>query len=194
VESHQVRLAQRRIAVVTAALMVLGITYALGRAPAKAASCGTGLSYTPPSGISSYFNRIDTGTNGVRDQLIQLINAANPQSTIRLAEYKLNDAGVVTALTNAKCRLVNVQIILDDVEVGNSSWTTLVGALGTNTSNGSWIIHCPKYGVDAQGNPITEACLSHLYDTINHNKFATFSNVGLASKVVYQMTMNLKCQ
>lgn len=165
-------------------VLLLPLAWATSPAAAAAATCGAGVAYTPPTGITASFNRIDTGTNGVRNQLLSLIKGANVGSSIHLAEYKLSDSGVTQALVDAHCRGVNVRIILDSGEVGNSSWTTLTSALGQDTTASSWITHCPS----------GEACLSHDSSgdgSINHNKFAIFSSVGTAKNVVFQMTMNL---
>lgn len=124
--------------------------------------------------------------HAIRTRLIELTESALPGSTIKVAVYHVWEAPVVDALVAAKNRGVHVQILLDESSVSdrptNPSYGSLVSALGTDRTKGSYMATCavdrschghPKYG-----------------QSIMHNKFWLFSAVEGATDVVVQTTSN----
>lgn len=144
------------------------------------------------SAFNDPLSSVRTDQTVIRDQVVDLIEQADPGSTIRLSMYQLWSATVARALTAAHedaARHVNVQVVLDDVSASSpaadGTYDTLKASLGTDTSKSSFVTLCPS----------TKSCLGDPArgHSVSHNKFVTFSSVGGGSRrnIVVQTSSNL---
>ncbi|SFK35771.1 phospholipase D-like domain-containing protein [Streptomyces pini] len=137
------------------------------------------------------FSAVRAEQTVIRDHIVDLTEAADPGSTIRVSFYHLWSHTVARALAAAHtdpARGVNVQVVLDESSrsssYADSSYTILADALGTDTGQSSFVTLCPA----------GRSCLGdQTHSGINHNKFALFSSVadGSRREVVVQTSSNL---
>ncbi|HEX6345164.1 phospholipase D-like domain-containing protein [Umezawaea sp.] len=104
-----------------------------------------------------------------------LINGAAAGSSIRMAMFHFNDAGVAADLVAAHDRGVDVRVVLDHSDSGTAPSKSLISALGSR------VTVCTK---DA-------ACIGSKGTPIMHNKFFLFSSTLGSSNVVVQQSSNL---
>ncbi|HWO64731.1 MAG TPA: phospholipase D-like domain-containing protein [Umezawaea sp.] len=104
-----------------------------------------------------------------------LINGAAAGSSIRMAMYHFNDAGVAADLVAAHNRGVDVRVVLDYSDSATAPSKSLIAALGGKATV------CTK---DA-------ACIGSKGTPIMHNKFFLFSNTLGSTNVVVQQSSNL---
>ncbi|GAA2470542.1 hypothetical protein GCM10010406_02640 [Streptomyces thermolineatus] len=167
-------------------LVVVLLTLGLGTGQGgQASALSTGALFNNP--LSS----VRSEQTAIRDHIVDLIEAADPGSTIRMSVYHLWSGTVAQALADAHTdpmRAVDVQVVLDETSRSSSyadgSYGVLADALGTDTAQGSFVTLCPT-GRSCLGDPADSG--------INHNKFALFSSVadGSMREVVVQTSSNL---
>jgi HKD family nuclease len=104
-----------------------------------------------------------------------LINGAVAGSSIRMAMYHFDDAGVAADLVAAQTRGVDVRVVLDYSSSTTGPSTTLKNALGS------------KATVCTQN----AACIGNKGTPIMHNKFFLFSNTSGSTNVVVVQSSNL---
>ncbi|MCL6739459.1 phospholipase D-like domain-containing protein [Streptomyces neyagawaensis] len=172
--------AARKALALATVLSAAGVQTAVSAGTAQAAPTWTeGPVFNDPLGEESE-------QLAIRTRLIDLTAAALPGSTIKVAVYHVWEASVVDALVAAKDRGVNVQVLLDESSVSdrpaNTAYGSLVSALGTDRTKGSYIATCP----------VDKSCLGDpkYGQSIMHNKFWLFSAVEGATNVVVQTTSN----
>ncbi|KUO22339.1 phospholipase D-like domain-containing protein [Streptomyces dysideae] len=132
-----------------------------------------------------------TGTvaeqQAIRSQLLDYIGQSPADSSIKASVYHLWDAELAQALADAHARGVDVQMMLDESSVSsnpsNPSYGILSNALGTTTTQSSFVGLCP----------VKKSCLGDpsLGNSINHNKFWLFSQLDGAYNVVVQTSSNM---
>ncbi|MCP3800502.1 phospholipase D-like domain-containing protein [Allokutzneria sp. A3M-2-11 16] len=115
------------------------------------------------------------------DHLRSLIKGAAVGSTVSIAIYHFNDAGVVNELVAARDRGVKVHMVLDSKHSAKPAAVDLVRKLGTDRSKPSWVALCTK----------GRACIGDLGTPIMHNKFFLFSDTSGSKNVVVQGSANL---
>ncbi|MFE0703173.1 phospholipase D-like domain-containing protein [Streptomyces sp. NPDC058872] len=152
-----------------------------GTGPAVAegtAPVTTGAVFNDPKGTV-------TEQNAVKDHIIGTIDETVSGRMIRAALYALKDQDYADALVDAHARGVNVRVVLDFKYHTSAAAQSVISALGTDTSAGSWVKVCPE----GRGCMATAGT-----NPINHNKFFTFSRVGavagLGEDVVIQTSAN----
>ena len=132
----------------------------------------------------------DTAQWAISKNVAALIRAAPRGSTIRIAQYRIDDSdpNVLPALRYAVNHGVHVKIVLDLSDrnpnpLGNAGLASLrnliagkQGGSWANSSKPSFIILCAN------------GCMGTQY---NHNKFYLFSTMGSHKKVVVQSTANV---
>ncbi|MGA4841949.1 phospholipase D-like domain-containing protein [Streptomyces sp. G45] len=124
--------------------------------------------------------------HAIRTRLIELTEAAEPGSTIKVAVYHVWEAPIVEALVKAHQRGVHVQLLLDSTSrtdrPENTAYRTLADALGTSRAKPSFVTLCPQ----------DKSCLGDPRHgkSIMHNKFWLFSQVKGARNVVVETTSN----
>ncbi|MFD3736141.1 phosphatidylserine/phosphatidylglycerophosphate/cardiolipin synthase family protein [Streptomyces sp. NPDC058632] len=143
----------------------------------RAAPVNTGAVFNDPRGSAAQ-------QNAVKGHIIAAIDNTQSGRTIRSALYALNDQDYTDALIDAHRRGVTVRVVLDAKFESSAATQSLIGALGTDKSTGSWVHVCTTGG----------ACVATGRSSmINHNKFLTFSRVGDAGEaedVVIQTSAN----
>ncbi|MFI6942719.1 phospholipase D-like domain-containing protein [Streptomyces sp. NPDC050418] len=126
--------------------------------------------------------------HAIRTRIIELVDAAVPGSSIKVAIYHLWEAPVTDALLAAKARGVDVQIVLDSTSKNarptDPNYGRLAAALGTNPASSSFVTLC-RTNESCLGNPAEPGT------SIMHNKFWLFSEVEGATDVVVQSTSNM---
>lgn len=160
----------------TAACLVAGML--AGSAPAAAATLTTQAIFNDPGGSAS-------AQSAIVDKVVELIDAAPAGSRVRMSMFYADDVRIPNALIAAHQRGVNVQVIFSYKETGETLWSSLTGALGTDRSKASYAITCPE-----NRGCVGNRKLSTVY-SINHNKFFLFSSTEGASDVVVQSSANL---
>ncbi|MBT2444988.1 hypothetical protein J7E93_33825 [Streptomyces sp. ISL-36] len=152
-------------------------------------------------GAKAVFNNPASGLaadrDAVRDELVDLIDAAAPGSEIHGSMYLFTDGVVSAALARAvRDDGVKVKLLLDGDAIAETNasgdatgteYPTLVTSLGVDRTADSWVMACP-----AERGCIGNRTLDADDDgAINHNKFFLFSQVGTTPKVVFQTSANL---
>lgn len=178
------RIAAEAIATAASLLMV-------GLSPATAAGAETGAAPAATVEQSGPIFNNPMGTtaeqNAIRAKILAYVGSAPADSSIKVALYHLWDREVAQALADARQRGVHVQMVLDESTVSSRpsdvSYGILRDALGTDTTQGSFVTLCPE-GKSCLGRPEFGA-------SINHNKFWLFSQVDGASDVVLQTSSNM---
>lgn len=135
-------------------------------------------SATPSPG--ALFNRPDGTAQeqyAIADQLIDSINAAPAGAVIRMAFYSITIPSFADALVAAHQRGVQVRVLMDDHAV-YEPWTTLVQALGSDTSKTSFAALCHR------------SCFTDYEPSYLHAKMYMFSTSGSAKRVVTVSSAN----
>ncbi|MYX97733.1 hypothetical protein GT045_23695 [Streptomyces sp. SID486] len=170
---------------VAVALLTAGLSAAsaAGAEPGVASSAGTeqsGPVFNNPLGTAAE-------QNAIRTRILTYVGSAPANSSVKVALYHLWDREVAQALADARQRGVDVQMVLDESTVSSrpsdASYGILRDALGTDTTQGSFVTLCPA-GRSCLGRPEFGA-------SINHNKFWLFSQVAGAADVVLQTSSNM---
>jgi phosphatidylserine/phosphatidylglycerophosphate/cardiolipin synthase-like enzyme len=140
----------------------------------------------PRVGEESIFNYPIPGTPdlGISDKLVELIDGTPPGEAINVS-YFVAQAGhpVIDALLSAHNRGVIVRVVLDSGDgqrpkknaAIDEAYARLAEMLGTDLTK-----QCNR------------SCITDEPDSINHNKFATFSRTDNSVNVVFQSTSNLR--
>ncbi|MEV0425624.1 phosphatidylserine/phosphatidylglycerophosphate/cardiolipin synthase family protein [Micromonospora sp. NPDC049836] len=162
----------RRIAGLVVAGGLAAVAILTPAAPASAAVT-SGAVFNNPTVVGQQY--------AIVDHLQRLIEGAAAGSTIRVAMYHFSLARTADQLAAAYDRGVRVQIVLDGQSRAYPAVTGLVGKLGTNRANGSWVTICTTGG----------ACIGNLGTPIMHNKFFLFSDTLGAANVLVQSSANL---
>ncbi|MET9799455.1 phospholipase D-like domain-containing protein [Streptomyces sp. NPDC006368] len=170
--------------------LVVALLSALAAPTPAAAAVTTGVIFNDPAGTTAEQDRI-------RDHLVSLIDGAPAGSSVRLAMYTFTDNDVRDALIAAKGRGVAVKVIVDykshefapggGTETPGGEYENLAEALGTDRTQPSWILSCPR----GRGCIANRVLYSGEDGSINHNKFALFSSTGGTSNVVLQTSANM---
>jgi hypothetical protein len=129
-------------------------------------------------------NGDDAAKNRIYARLVELINGAEPGSTIRMATYYVVMTSIPDALIAAKGRGVNVQVITDEKSRTESAttWSLLAAGLGTDTTKGSFLMSCPA----------NRGCIADQAEwSIMHNKFYLFTRTLGVNNVLVQTSANL---
>lgn len=173
------------IAAASVLLLSAGTTAAPG-ASAQVRAAATTVESSGPI----FNNPLGTQTEqrAIRSKLLQYINTSPTGSSIKVALYHFWDQELAQALSDAHTqRGVVVRLVLDESTVSarpsDQSHTILSTALGTDTSQPSFVTLCPA-GKSCLGRP-------EFGKSINHNKFWLFSQVDGASNVTVQTSSNL---
>ncbi|MFF8973030.1 phospholipase D-like domain-containing protein [Streptomyces sp. NPDC014995] len=165
-----------------AAALAVAVTALPATASAEdAPAVTTGPVFNDPTGDT-------TAQNAILTKIGRLVQGAPAGSGIKLSLYLLHSQWLAGELVKAAGRGVSVQVIVDS-DSTSTAYTTLVNALGTDTTAASWVLTCPA----------GRACLSQSANTVNHNKFFLFSETtGTATgtgtpvrDVVVQASANL---
>ncbi|MEV4472116.1 phospholipase D-like domain-containing protein [Nonomuraea sp. NPDC049504] len=131
------------------------------------------------------FNDPVSAPAAIQDRIVQLIQGADPGSTIRVSLYYASDATIPNALIAAKNAGRNVQVVFDKKMAGTAIQAALAGALGTDTGQSSWVLVCPSGRGCIGDRPLYGS------ESLNHNKFFLFSRTGGTDNVVVQSSANL---
>ncbi|MFG1710838.1 phospholipase D-like domain-containing protein [Nonomuraea sp. M3C6] len=131
------------------------------------------------------FNDPVSDRNAIQNRIVQLIEGADPGSTIRMSMFYATDATIPNALIAARNNGRNVQVVFDKKMAGTAIYTSLAGALGENLGASSWVLACPA-GRGCIGDRALYGSVS-----LNHNKFFLFSSTGGTTNVVVQSSANL---
>lgn len=131
------------------------------------------------------FNDPVNDRTAIQNRIVQLIEAADAGSTIRMSMFYATDATIPNALITARNNGRNVQIVFDKKMAGTPILAALTAALGTDTTAGSWVLACPS-GRGCIGDRALYGSVS-----LNHNKFFLFSRTGGTDDVVVQSSANL---
>ncbi|MEV5322600.1 phospholipase D-like domain-containing protein [Nonomuraea sp. NPDC052634] len=154
---------------------------------ATAAALLSGMTVPAHAAVATeaVFNDPVNDPAAIQNRIVQLIQGADPGSTIRVSMYYATDPTIPDALIAAKNAGRNVQVIFDKKMKGTAILASLAAALGTDTGQSSWALVCP----DGRG------CIGDrpLYGSVslNHNKFFLFSRTGGTDNVVVQSSANL---
>ncbi|AXG82794.1 hypothetical protein DVK44_21205 [Streptomyces paludis] len=166
---------------ISAGILPATATATAAAADAEAVTVTTGALFNDPAGTTAERDRI-------RDHILALIAGAPAGSSITMSLYTFTDGKVRDALIAAHGRGVAVRLILDNASratvTTGAQYENLAAALGTDRSQASWVMACPRtrscVGNRALGKP-----------AINHNKFFLFSRTGGADNVVVQTSANM---
>ncbi|HLL36468.1 MAG TPA: phospholipase D-like domain-containing protein [Streptomyces sp.] len=162
---------------ITAAALSAALLPGIQPVAAADAPITTGAVFNNPKGSAAE-------KNAVKNHIVNAIHNTQSGRMIRAALYALTDADYADALAAAHRRGVAVRVVLDAKYASSAAAQSLIGALGTDKSGGSWVHVCTAGG----------ACIAPSGNgAINHNKFFTFSRVGdpgVAEDVVIQTSAN----
>ncbi|MFE5300771.1 phospholipase D-like domain-containing protein [Streptomyces sp. NPDC056632] len=169
----------RLLIALAAAVGLLAVPSPAGAADAPVTTTAT---FNDPSGDAAAQDRI-------RAHVIDLIGRAPAGSTITAGLYTFTEDTVTDALGAAKARGVNVRVIVDhtSVTMTGGEYDRLAARLGTDRSQGSWVLACPA----GRGCIGSRQLPGDADGAINHNKFWLFSSTGGASDVVVQTSANM---
>ncbi|MFJ9811462.1 phospholipase D-like domain-containing protein [Streptomyces sp. NPDC101158] len=169
----------RLLIALAAAVGLLAVPSPAGAADAPVTTTAT---FNDPSGDAAAQDRI-------RAHVIDLIGRAPAGSTITAGLYTFTEDTVTDALGAAKARGVNVRVIVDhtSVTMAGGEYDRLAARLGTDRSQGSWVLACPA----GRGCIGSRQLPGDTDGAINHNKFWLFSSTGGASDVVVQTSANM---
>jgi phosphatidylserine/phosphatidylglycerophosphate/cardiolipin synthase-like enzyme len=158
------------------AVLATALTVGMART-ASAAGVATGAVFNVPTGSADQ-------QEAIVDRIVELIDGAAAGSTIRMSMFYADDATIPDALVGAHDRGVNVQLVFDSKETGETLYPGLVSALGTDTTASSFVLACPADRGCIGNRPLSS-------DSINHNKFFLFSSTLGTPDVVVQSSANL---
>ncbi|MFG3349093.1 phospholipase D-like domain-containing protein [Streptomyces sp. NPDC048018] len=169
----------RLLLTLAAAFGLLAVPSPAGAADAPVTTTAT---FNDPAGDAAAQDRI-------RAHVIDLIGRAPAGSTITAGLYTFTEDSVTDALGAAKARGVNVRVIVDhtSVTMAGGEYDRLAARLGTDRSQGSWVLACPA----GRGCIGSRQLPGDTDGAINHNKFWLFSSTGGASDVVVQTSANM---
>ncbi|MFE0690653.1 phosphatidylserine/phosphatidylglycerophosphate/cardiolipin synthase family protein [Streptomyces xiamenensis] len=172
-----------RTTVPLAALLALAMTALLtvtAAPPAAGAAAAVG-SYT-------VFNMPADGQpdHTIENHLVDLIDGAPAGSSIHGAMYTWTRTPVAEALARAQARGVAVRLAVDKEGEGGSNSAPDNAAIGILKNAGlTRLVLC---GNSAAGN---SSCIANRSNSLNHNKFFTFSATGDLSQVVFVSSANI---
>ncbi|MCY0934363.1 phospholipase D-like domain-containing protein [Streptomyces sp. H34-S4] len=150
-------------------------------------------------------NPREGNTDEIRDRLVDLVDHAEPGTSITGSMYLFNDGAVADALVNANKNGVKIRLVLDSeaLPVPGADWLApentkatgvasefpkLVRQIGVDRTKDSYVYVCPRFRGCVGGRPAKEIKNS---DPINHNKYFLFEKVGAVPAVVFQTSANL---
>jgi phosphatidylserine/phosphatidylglycerophosphate/cardiolipin synthase-like enzyme len=111
----------------------------------------------------------------IADHIRSLVQGAATGSTIRIAIYHFDDAGVAADLVAAQNRGVDVRMVMDYSTSTTGPAKTVIQALGSR------VTLCTQ----------NAACIGNQGTPIMHNKFFLFSSTSGSANVVVQASANL---
>lgn len=169
------------VAVLAAALLVVGAVVAIGPAAAdpRAADCAA---------TGAIFNNPHTDPRRIHEHLECLIDGTPEGAEIKLASYRFADGEVVSALHRAVGRGVKVKIIVDHRFVSDDKhpdfalFWGLQKKIGSDKTKDSWAAPCPGEGDEG-------ACIGSYK---MHNKQFTFSETHGVPDVTFITSSNLE--
>jgi phosphatidylserine/phosphatidylglycerophosphate/cardiolipin synthase-like enzyme len=154
-------------AVIALSVLALGVVIV---PPAQAAYMPTpGATFNNPLGARAQ-------QTVLMDQIIEAVNNVPAGSIIRFVAYSFDYDPMVTALSRAKDRGVQVRLLIDS-HTETAQIRTLRSKLGTGTSDGSYLRTC-KY-----------SCMANEPSFI-HSKLYLFSRTGGATRVAMNSSAN----
>jgi len=159
--------------VAAASAVLLGLAVVGAAASPASAAVTDGAVFNNPLVTSEQYK--------IRDHARSLINGAPAGSTIRIAMYHFRDTAVANDLISAKNRGVNVRLVVDYSDAGQTAVQNLISALGSDRSQSSWLVLCTQ----------NAACIGSAGSPIMHNKFYLFSSTSGSTNVVVQSSANL---
>ncbi len=120
-----------------------------------------------------------------------LVDGAPAGADIRMSMYLMWSQWLADKLVAAEQRGVSVQLIGDSDSV-STGYSSLRGALGTDTGADSWVLTCPQDSACLSADPTPDDANA----TVNHNKYLLVSETTggtdtLAHDVVLQTSANL---
>ena len=133
----------------------------------------------------------DDGTRDtkIEDEIVRLADGAPAGAYIRGAMYSWTSPAVAEALARAAARGVVVRLAIDregDSNVNQASDNAAVKALrAAGLDDITW---CGSSSASVSG---SSACIGNFSNSINHNKFFTFSTSGSYKRVVLVTSQNL---
>lgn len=155
-----------RTVVAALALGALVASPAAGAEPAPAVT--TGPVFNDPTGDTAAELRI-------LRHLVQLVDGAEPQSTIRVSLYLYQSQWMTDRLAAAHKRGVTVQVVVDH-DSASTALENLKGQLASPGGTDSWVRTCKRSEACLAKDPGTTAAdPDGTYDNVNHNKFFLFS-------------------
>ncbi|MFG2734498.1 phosphatidylserine/phosphatidylglycerophosphate/cardiolipin synthase family protein [Streptomyces harbinensis] len=166
-------------------LLALALTALL---TVTAASTATGAAGTAAVGSYTVFNAPADGEpdHTLEDHLVDLIDGAPAGSAIHGAMYTWTRTPVAEALARAQARGVRVSLAVDKEGEGGSNSSPANAAIATLKDAGlTRLVLCGNTSV---GN---SSCIANRSNSLNHNKFFTFSATGGLSEVVFLSSANL---
>ena len=183
-------------AAMAAVLAVTGPSLAAGPPPVDPPTASPEPTQTPTpeptgptEGLEVVFNYPIPGTPdlSISDALVKLIDETPAQASISMSYFVMQtNHPALDALLQAYGRGVNVRVVLDSGDgqkpkknaAIDAAYARLAETLGS--AGDSFADQCNR------------SCITDAPDSINHNKFATFSQTGAAQDVVFQSTGNLR--
>lgn len=160
--------------------------------------------FTAPTVPTATFNRPLTAPDEIKNHLIDLIDHAEPGTTITGSVWQFNDNEAGDAFVAAHKRGVKVRLILDSYALpdpakdwldpanltppsSTSELKKLAAELGVDRSKDSFVHVCPRRRGCIGARP--QEVIGK--EAINHNKFFLFEKVGTVSNLVLQTSANL---
>lgn len=149
-------------------------------------------SQAPRTGQASLFNYPTPGVPdlAISQALADLIDQTPSGESIHLSYFVMQtDHPVIDALLAAHGRGVTIKAVLDSGDgLGGKKNNTIDAAFAQLAEQ----LNNPDHSDGSMAMQCVGSCISGEKDSINHNKFATFSQTGGSSNVVFQGTGNLR--
>ncbi|GAB2955089.1 hypothetical protein GCM10027280_49350 [Micromonospora polyrhachis] len=133
----------------------------------------------------------DNGTRDrtIEDEIVALTDAVPTGSYIRGAMFSWTSPVVAEALARAAARGVVVRLVIDREGAGNVNLDPANAAIRTlKAANLDDLVFCGSSSSSVTG---SSGCVANFSNSINHNKFFTFSTSGTKKRVVLLASQNL---
>ena len=154
----------------------------------------SGRAVVAPAAFDAYTRFNIPGDDGTRDrtiedEIVSLVNGAPSGSYIRGAMFSWTSPVVAVALARAAERKVIVRLAVDREGADGSNQASGNEAISTLKAAGlDDITWCGSSAASVSG---SSGCIGNFANSINHNKFFTFSTSGSFKRVVLQTSQNL---
>ncbi|MFG3686640.1 phosphatidylserine/phosphatidylglycerophosphate/cardiolipin synthase family protein [Micromonospora sp. NPDC047740] len=130
-----------------------------------------------------------TRDRAIEDEIVALADGVPAGSYIRGAMYSWTSPVVADALARAAARGVVVRVVVDREGEGNVNLDPANAAIQKlRAANLDDLVFCGSSSASVAG---SSACIANHSNSINHNKFFTFSTSGTMKRVVLISSQNL---